>query len=116
VSDQRCLFDSAGFTSHIFLNYPVGIRPHRGRIPPGFSFWELEMSFSVKVGRFEIIATSGKKNGSVPVLKSEAEEFDVFERKKAGSAQRAQQGLTFETAVTYCVQRVASAKGEILLH
>jgi hypothetical protein len=74
------------------------------------------MSFCVKVGRFEIIATSGKKNGSVPVCKSEAEEYDVFERKTAGSVQCAQQGLNFETAVTYCVQRVAGAKGEILLH
>jgi hypothetical protein len=73
------------------------------------------MGFSVKVGRFEIVATSGTKNGSVPVLKSEAEEFDVFERKKAGNAQRAQRGLTFETAVTYCVQRVAGAKGQVLL-
>ncbi|CAN7785445.1 hypothetical protein LJR034_008605 [Caballeronia sp. LjRoot34] len=74
------------------------------------------MSFSVKVGCFEIVATSGRKNGSLPVSKSEAEEFDVFERKRAGSVQRAQQGLNFETAVTYCVQRVAGAKGEILLH
>ena len=53
------------------------------------------MSFCVKVGRFEIIATSGTKNGSVPVCKSEAEEYDVFERKTAGSVQRAQQGLNF---------------------
>jgi hypothetical protein len=74
------------------------------------------MSFSVKIGRFEIVATSGRENGSLPVSKSEAEEFDVFERKRAGSVQRAQQGLNFETAVTYCVQRVAGAKGEILLH
>ena len=74
------------------------------------------MSFCVKVGRFEIVATSGRENGSLPVGKSEAEEFDVFERKQAGNVLRAQQGLNFETAVTYCVQRVAGAKGEILLH
>ncbi|MFT4506075.1 hypothetical protein [Caballeronia sp. 15711] len=74
------------------------------------------MSFSVKVGRFEIIATSGRKNGSVPVSKSEAEEFDVLERRKAGRVECARRGLTFETAVTYCVQRIAGAKGEILLH
>jgi hypothetical protein len=74
------------------------------------------MSFSVKVGRFEIVATSGAKNGSVRVLKSEAEEFDVIDRNKLGSAQRARQGLSFETAVIYCVKRLAGARGEILLH
>jgi len=72
------------------------------------------MSFCVKVGRFEIIATSGIKNGSVPVCKSEAKEYDVFERKTAGRMRRAQQGLNFEMAVTYCVQREAGAK-DILL-
>jgi hypothetical protein len=42
-------------------------------------------------------------------LKSEAEQFDVFERKKAGSPQRAQQGLTFEKPLS----RIACSESQV---
>jgi hypothetical protein len=44
------------------------------------------MSFSMIVGRYEIVATSGVENGSVRVGKSEAEAYDVIDRKRGGHA------------------------------
>ena len=41
------------------------------------------MSFSMIVGRYEIVATSGVENGSVRVGKSEAEAYDVIDRSEA---------------------------------
>ena len=43
------------------------------------------MSFSMIVGRYEIVATSGVENGSVRVGKSEAEAYDVIDRKRRRS-------------------------------
>jgi hypothetical protein len=40
--------------------------------------------FKMIVGRFEIVATSGVKNGSVRVGKSEAQAYDVIDRRKTG--------------------------------
>jgi hypothetical protein len=44
------------------------------------------MSFGMIVGRYEIVATSGVENGSVRVGKSEAEAYDVIDRKRRGCA------------------------------
>ncbi|WP_250508173.1 MULTISPECIES: hypothetical protein [unclassified Caballeronia] len=56
------------------------------------------MSFSMIVGRYEIVATSGVENGSVRVGKSEAEAYDVIDRKRGGHARLEKQGVTLDTA------------------
>ena len=61
------------------------------------------MSFSMIVGRYEIVATSGVENGSVRVGKSEAEAYDVIDRKRGGHARLEKQGVTLDTA--WCVFR-----------
>ncbi|MFM0051598.1 hypothetical protein [Caballeronia grimmiae] len=74
------------------------------------------MSFSMIVGRYEIVATSGVENGSVRVGKSEAEAYDVIDRKRGGRARLEKQGVTLDTAWFYCIRRQASAQGVSLLH
>ncbi|SAL84655.1 hypothetical protein AWB74_07011 [Caballeronia arvi] len=74
------------------------------------------MSFSMIVGRYQIVATSGVGNGSVRVGKSEAEAYDVIDRGQGGSARLEKQGVTLETAWFYCIRRQASAQGVSLLH
>ncbi|WP_250479751.1 MULTISPECIES: hypothetical protein [unclassified Caballeronia] len=73
------------------------------------------MSFSMIVGRYEIVATSGVENGSVRVGKSEAEAYDVIDRKR-GHARLEKQGVTLDTAWFYCIRRQANAQGVTLLH
>jgi hypothetical protein len=74
------------------------------------------MSFSMIVGRYQIVATSGVENGSVRVGKSEAEAYDVIDRSRAGHARLEKQGVTLDTAWFYCIRRQASAQGVSLLH
>jgi hypothetical protein len=85
-------------------------------IRPSFSNGEEEMSFSMIVGRYEIVATSGVGNGSVRVGKSEAQAYDVIDRKRSGHARLEKQGVTLDTAWFYCIRRQASAQGVSLLH
>jgi hypothetical protein len=85
-------------------------------IRPSFSDGEEEMSFSMIVGRYEIVATSGVGNGSVRVGKSEAQAYDVIDRKRSGHARLEKQGVTLDTAWFYCIRRQASAQGVSLLH
>ena len=95
----------------------MGIRiPTGAAIRPGFSIWELEMSFKMIVGRFEIVATSGAKNGSVPVDKSDAEAYDVLDRKQHSGGKIEQRSVTLDTAWFFCVRRQASEQGVTLLH
>jgi hypothetical protein len=102
----------------IVFNRPVGdSSPTGAAIRPGFYIWELEMSFfRMVMGRFEIVATSGVKNGSVRVPKSEAEAYDVVDRDKRLGVRVAQQGVTLDTAWFYCVRRHAGDQGVTLLH
>jgi hypothetical protein len=74
------------------------------------------MSFSMIVGRYKIVATSGVANGSVRVGKSEAEAYDVIDRGHGGNARIEQQGVTLDTAWFYCIRRQATAQGVSLLH
>jgi hypothetical protein len=74
------------------------------------------MSFSMIVGRYEIVATSGVGNGSVRVGKSEAQAYDVIDRKRSGHARLEKQGVTLDAAWFYCIRRQASAQGVSLLH
>jgi hypothetical protein len=69
--------------------------------------------FTMIVGRFAIVATSGVSNGSVRVGKSEALAYDVFDRHQQGIAKV---GVSFDDAWFYCVRRQASAQGVALLH
>jgi hypothetical protein len=74
------------------------------------------MSFSMIVGRYKIVATSGVQNGSVRVGKSEAEAYDVIDRGHGGNARVEKEGVTLDTAWFYCIRRQASAQGVSLLH
>jgi len=72
--------------------------------------------FTMIVGRFKIVATSGVNNGSVRVGKSEALAYDVIDRDQQGNARPEKVGVTLDTAWFYCVRRQASAQGVALLH
>lgn len=72
--------------------------------------------FTMIVGRFKIVATSGVNNGSVRVGKSEALAYDVIDRHQRENARPEKVGVTFDTAWFYCVRRQASAQGVALLH
>ncbi|SOE97490.1 hypothetical protein SAMN05414139_10619 [Burkholderia sp. D7] len=74
------------------------------------------MSFRMIVGRFEIVATSGARNGSVPVGKSDAEAYDVVDRDKRSGGKREQHSVPLDTAWFFCVRRQASAQGITLVH
>jgi hypothetical protein len=74
------------------------------------------MSFRMIVGRFEIVATNGAKNGSVPVGKSDAEAYDVVDRKQRSGGNVEQSSVTLDTAWFFCVRRQASGQGVTLLH
>jgi hypothetical protein len=72
--------------------------------------------FRMIVGRFEIVATSGVKNGSVPVGKSEAQAYDVIDRRSTGLITTAKRGVELDDAWTYCVRHQGRARGIALLH
>jgi hypothetical protein len=72
--------------------------------------------FKMIVGRFEIVATSGVKNGSVRVGKSEAQAYDVIDRRQAVNAKPEQTGMELDDAWTYCVRYQGRARGIALLH
>ncbi|MFM0027483.1 hypothetical protein PQR70_14590 [Paraburkholderia madseniana] len=72
--------------------------------------------FTMIVGRFQIVATSGVENGSVRVGKSEAQAYDVIDRNKRGNARAEKVGVPFDDAWFYCVRRQANAQGVALLH
>jgi hypothetical protein len=74
------------------------------------------MSFSMIVGRFQIVATSGVKNGSQRVPKSEAKAYDVLYRVRGGAERLEKEGLTIDTAWAYCIRRQATAQGVAVLH
>ncbi|KMZ13601.1 hypothetical protein BHUM_01589 [Candidatus Burkholderia humilis] len=74
------------------------------------------MSFSMIVGCYKIVATSGVENGSVRVGKSEAEAYDVIDRGYGGSSRLEKHGITLDAAWFYCIRRQASAHGVSLLH
>jgi hypothetical protein len=74
------------------------------------------MSFSMIVGRYQIVATSGVENGSVRVGKSEAEAYDVIDRGQGAHGRLDKRGVTLDTAWFYCIRRQASAQGVSLLH
>lgn len=71
--------------------------------------------FTMIVGRFQIVATSGVKNGSVRAGKSDALAYDVIERHR-GTSRRAKVGVDFDDAWFYCVRHQARAQGVSLLH
>jgi hypothetical protein len=72
--------------------------------------------FTMIVGRFQIVATSGVKNGSVRVGKSEAVAYDVIDRRQSGNARPEKEGVPFDDAWFYCVRRQANAQGVAILH
>ena len=72
--------------------------------------------FCMIVGQYMIVATSGVKNGSVWVGKSDAAAYDVIDRRKSCSARPVEVGLPFESAWVYCVRRQADAQGVTLLN
>ncbi|MFM0415809.1 MULTISPECIES: hypothetical protein [Paraburkholderia] len=72
--------------------------------------------FKMIVGRFEIVATSGLKNGSVRVGKSEAQAYDVIDRRKTGTVTPEKRGVELDDAWTYCVRYQGRARGIALLH
>lgn len=74
------------------------------------------MSFSMIVGRYKIVATSGVENGSARVGKSEAQAYDVIDRGRGGNARIEKQGVTLDTAWFYCIRRQATVQGVSLLH
>jgi hypothetical protein len=72
--------------------------------------------FRMIVGRFEIVGTSGVKNGSVRVGKSEALAYDVIDRHQRGNIIPTKVGVDFDDAWFYCVRHQARAQGISLLH
>lgn len=72
--------------------------------------------FTMIVGRYQIVATSGVENGSVRVGKSEAMAYDVIDRNQCGNARPERVGIPLDDAWTYCVRRQANAQGVALLH
>jgi hypothetical protein len=94
----------------------VGIRPRRGRNPSGLFFFGEKSMFTMIVGRFKIVATSGVKNGSVRVGKSDAIAYDVIDRYRRENPRPEKVGIPFDDAWSYCVRRQASAQGVALLH
>jgi hypothetical protein len=72
--------------------------------------------FTMIVGRFEIVATSGVKNGSVRVGKSEALAYDVIDRRHRGNIKPEKVGVDFDDAWFYCIRHQARAQGVALLH
>ncbi|MFP3645859.1 hypothetical protein [Paraburkholderia sp. SIMBA_054] len=72
--------------------------------------------FTMIVGRFEIIATSGVKNGSVRVGKSEAVAYDVIDRHQRGNIKPEKVGVDLDAAWFYCIRHQARAQGVSLLH
>lgn len=72
--------------------------------------------FSMIVGKYLIVATSGVKNGSVRVGKSDAEAYDVIDRRSSCNSRPVEVGLTLDTAWFYCVRRQANAQGVTPLH
>lgn len=72
--------------------------------------------FTMIVGRFQIVATSGIRNGSVRVGKSEAQAYDVIDRRQTGNARPEKIGVALDDAWAYCVRHQARAQGIALLH
>jgi hypothetical protein len=72
--------------------------------------------FKMIVGRFEIVATSGVKNGSVRVGKSEAQAYDVIDRRQTGCVEPEKRGVQLDDAWCYCVRHQGRASGIALLH
>jgi hypothetical protein len=72
--------------------------------------------FTMIVGRYQIVATSGIPNGSVRVGKSEALAYDVIDRLQHGNARPDKVGVPFDDAWFYCIRQQARARGVTLLH
>ncbi|RZF23793.1 hypothetical protein EVC45_42350 [Paraburkholderia sp. UYCP14C] len=72
--------------------------------------------FRMIVGRFEIVATSGVKNGSVRVGKSQAQAYDVIDRRQAVNTKPEKVGLDLDDAWTYCVRHQGRDNAVALLH
>lgn len=72
--------------------------------------------FKMIVGRFEIIATSGVRNGSVRVGKSDAQAYDVIDRRQTGKVTPEKVGVELDDAWSYCVRHQGRAEGIALLH
>lgn len=72
--------------------------------------------FKMIVGRFEIVATSGVANGSVRVGKSQAQAYDVIDRRQTGIAKPEKSGVGLDDAWFYCVRHQGRAQGVALLH
>jgi hypothetical protein len=72
--------------------------------------------FKMIVGRFEIVATSGIKNGSVRVGKSEAQAYDVIDRRQVGNVTPEKIGVELDDAWFYCVRHQVRVQGIALLH
>jgi hypothetical protein len=72
--------------------------------------------FTMIVGRFEIVATAGVKNGSVRVGKSQAQAYDVIDRRHRGNVKPEKVGVDFDDAWFYCIRHQAHAQSVALLH
>ncbi|MGF6637123.1 hypothetical protein [Paraburkholderia tuberum] len=72
--------------------------------------------FKMIVGRFEIVATSGVRNGSVRVGKSDAQAYDVIDRRRIGIVIPDKIGVELDDAWSYCVRHQGRAQGIALLH
>ena len=64
-------------------------------------------SFRVLVGNFEIMGTTGAAGGNQPAMKSEAESFDVIDRRTGGNTKYLFRDPSFETAWDFCVRSLA---------
>lgn len=64
-------------------------------------------SFRVLVGHFAIMGTTGAAGGNQPAMKSDAESFDVVDRRNQGNTQCLFRDGSFEKAWDFCVLRLA---------
>ncbi|SIO72858.1 hypothetical protein SAMN05444172_9345 [Burkholderia sp. GAS332] len=64
-------------------------------------------SFRVRVGNFEIVGTTGEADGYQPAKKSEAESFDVIDKRTEGGKEYLFRDPSFETAWFFCIRRLA---------
>lgn len=64
-------------------------------------------SFRVLVGSFAIVGTTGAAGGNMPAMKSDAESFDVIDRRKEGNTDYLFRDRSFEAAWDFCTRRLA---------
>ncbi|MGQ7932220.1 hypothetical protein [Paraburkholderia sp. D1E] len=59
------------------------------------------------VGNFAIVSTTGAASGNQPALKSDAEAYDVIDRRARGNTLYACRDQSFDEAWDFCTRRLA---------